>query len=67
MFYTDDPVKDYENYDRAQAELLERLPVCSECGEHIQDEHCYEFGGELICPDCVENNHRKNTEDFEGE
>ncbi len=59
-----------DNYDRfvqheaEQEKWLASLPICSECGEHIQDEYCYEINGELICPDCLKENHRKFTDDY---
>lgn len=64
MHYTDNPIADYNRYDADQQMELERLPVCAECGHPITDEQCFEFNGELICEECLENNHQKNTEDF---
>jgi formylmethanofuran dehydrogenase subunit E len=63
MFYTDDPVKDYERYDNHMTERLLRLPVCSECKERIQTEYLYEIDGELICEDCM-NDHKKDANDY---
>ena len=62
MFYSDDPVADSLRYDAEQDRQLERLPRCCECDEPIQDEYCYEFNDELICPDCLLNNHRHLVE-----
>ena len=62
MFYTDDPIEDFHRYDAEQEARLAELPVCSECGEPIQTECCYEFNDELICVGCLENNHRKLVE-----
>jgi non-homologous end joining protein Ku len=39
MYYTDDPIADFDRYDKEQQERLEQRPVCSVCGEHIQDDH----------------------------
>ena len=64
MFYTDDPVADFERYDAEQEAMLDKLPRCSECDEPIQGETCYEINGELICEECLENNHKKWVEDF---
>jgi len=64
MFYSDDPIRDYENWDAEQQRRLDKLPKCSECGEPIQTEECYEINDELICPDCMETNHRKWVEDY---
>jgi formylmethanofuran dehydrogenase subunit E len=43
---------------------LEKYPVCAECGERIQDDECYEFDGQLICSECLKDNHRRWTEDY---
>lgn len=51
-------------YEEERDRELRKLPVCSECDEYIQDEYCYEINGELICPDCIERNHRKFTKDY---
>ena len=64
MFYSDDPVADFYQYDAQQQAELDKLPVCSECDHPIQSETCYEFDGGLICEDCLENNHKKWVEDF---
>lgn len=65
MYFTDDPVADADRYFAEKDAELERLPLCSECSEPIQDEYCFEFNDELICYDCMEMNHRKKTEYFE--
>ena len=50
-----------DNYDyfcMHEAEMdekLDRRPVCVCCEEHIQDDHAYNIGGELYCPDCMES------------
>lgn len=53
----------WEQHEAEQQRLLDKLPICSECGEHIQAEECYEFNGKYICPDCLIENHRRWTED----
>lgn len=63
VFYTDDPVKDFENYDRDQARKLSELPVCADCDEPIQDSTCYEFNGEYICESCLKTYHQKDVGD----
>lgn len=63
VFYTDDPVKDFENYDRDQARKLSELPVCMDCDEPIQDSTCYEFNGEYICESCLKTYHQKDVGD----
>ena len=64
LFRTDDPERDFLKHDAEQQKQLEKLPRCSECDEPIQSEKCYEFNGELICPECLENYHEKETEDY---
>ena len=55
MSWTDDPLADFEAHDAEQEEALRRLPVCYDCGEHIQDEYYYCIGGKNICPSCLED------------
>ena len=64
MPYSDDPAADFARHDAEQTKWLEKLPVCVECDHPIQDEHCYEINDELICEECLKNNHRKNTDDY---
>ena len=64
MSWTDDPVRDAERYEAEQERQLQRLPVCCECGYPIQTDECYEFNDELICPDCLRDNHRKWVDDY---
>ena len=63
--WTDDPVKDAERHMARQEKQLESLPVCCECDKPIQSEHCFEINDELICPDCMNDNHRKWVEDYD--
>ena len=53
MFRTDDPIADFERYDREQAEHEATLPHCDECGEAIYESY-YEIHNELICDKCIE-------------
>lgn len=66
MCWTDDPVADYDKYSDECEKALEKLPVCCECGEHIQDEYCYEFNGEYICEGRLNDYHRKAVDDIVG-
>lgn len=54
----------YRAYEHEQNRMLERRPICSECGEHIQEEKCHLFDGKFICPSCMEE-HEVWTEDYE--
>ena len=64
LIWTDDPGADYSRYDAQLQRELERLPTCSECCNPIQSEECYEFNNELICEECLIDNHRKRVEDL---
>lgn len=52
---TDDPLKDFESWDREQAKQLAKLPLCNICGEPIQQEKAFKLDGEFICDDCIDN------------
>ena len=45
----------WREHDAEQEERLSRLPMCSKCSEHIQDECCYFIDGEYICESCMDN------------
>lgn len=64
MNWTDDPVKDHDRYQNEKDKQLQKLPKCSECDNPIQTEECYEINDELICPECLKDNHRKWVEDY---
>ena len=64
MFYTDDPAADYDRYQDEQDKQLQKLPKCSYCDEHIQDDHLYEINDELICEECLKDNFRKLVDDY---
>lgn len=44
--------------DEAEA-ILDGLPVCCCCGNHIQDDHYYDVDGEIYCGDCMEDTFRR--------
>lgn len=54
----------HARYDAEKEAELDKLPKCAECGEPIQSEKCYEIDGELICQECLENNHMHWVEDY---
>ena len=64
MIFTDDPLSDFDRYDRQHEEWLNSLPVCDCCGEPIQDDFCYEINGDMICEDCLDMHFRKAVEDI---
>lgn len=65
MYISDNPDRDFERWDREQQNWLNKRPVCCECDEPIQEEMCFEINGEYICETCMNDNHRKYTEDCE--
>lgn len=60
-----DPIRDWERRDYEQQRWLNRRPRCSCCGEHIQDEVCYEINDKLFCEECMKDEFERDTEDFE--
>lgn len=54
----------YDRYQRQQESELARLPKCSCCGEAITDEHFYLINDEKICQACLDDNHRRFTDDY---
>ncbi len=64
MYYSDEPLKDFDRYDADQQAKLDKLPKCSDCGKSIQDEHFYLINDEAICQNCLDSNYRKDIEDY---
>lgn len=64
MAWTDDPISDFNRHDKEQSDRLANLPGCGICSETIQDDHYYLINDEEICPDCLENEFRKEIEDY---
>lgn len=57
--WTDNPVADFLRHDAEQTEALEKLPVCVDCGEPLQDDF-YEICDMQICEDCIRNYKKTN-------
>ena len=64
MFYSDDPVSDFDRYDAAQNKQLSRLPECVYCERPIQDDFLYLVNDEFICESCLENHFKKPTDNY---
>jgi hypothetical protein len=62
-FYSNNPEKDYDRWLEANERWLESRPVCKWCGEHIQEEHAYQVGDDLVCESCMEGE-KVNVDDF---
>ena len=58
---TDDPIMDFYRHDDEAEAWRRSRPVCSLCGEHIQETHALRLDGEWICERCI----RENTEEIE--
>lgn len=54
----------WEAKTRREEAWLEEQPVCDYCGEHIQDEECFDDGEKRLCLECLKNNFIKRTEDL---
>lgn len=53
----------WKKHQDSQDAWLARRPVCSECGEHIQEESAFRINDELICESCMVI-YRVNVEDY---
>ena len=62
MYRTDNPDKDFLDYDAEQSEYERKLPHCDYCGEAIHEKY-YEIDGETICEECLEANFAKWVND----
>lgn len=63
MIYTDNPVRDFDRYDREQERKLEKLLQCEDpkCGKHIQDDYYFEIDGEILCEKCMIRRYRRDN------
>ena len=52
MFYSDDPIADFERHSAEQERNMRRLPVCSNCRERIQQGQAIKVDGKWFCEDC---------------
>ena len=42
----------------------DNYPVCSDCDKFVKGKHFYLINDEVICPDCLETNYKKDIEDY---
>ncbi len=54
----------HDEYEREQESKLDRYPKCDCCGEPITDDYFYNIDGTFICETCLNEEYRKNTEDY---
>lgn len=64
MFYSDDPLMDFDRYDRAMAQREAKLPKCEKCGKPINDDFYYEIDAEILCEKCMQDEYARSTEDY---
>lgn len=64
MFFTNDPVADYDRYCAALEREMERLPECACCGNRITDDFLFYIEGDVYCEECMKDNFRRPTDDF---
>lgn len=57
-----DPLDDFNRLDLAQSRWLARRPMCSVCGERIQDEQAIYIEEHWICEQCIKD-HREWIDD----
>ena len=50
------------DHEHEQEKWLAKLPVCTCCGEPIQDEYGYYIDKEWFCEDCMRAEFRKSIE-----
>ena len=53
------------DHERQLDKQLAQLPVCADCGHHIQDDHYYLINDKAICPECLESGYRKEVDCFD--
>lgn len=61
MYRTDDPLLDFDRWERQKARLAESLPKCDICGRPIDDTY-YNLYGEICCEDCLDEHFRVTVE-----
>ena len=63
-YRTDDPIADAARYDADRERELKKLPKCSCCRNHIQDDFLYEIGGVLYCERCLNDDFKHDIENY---
>lgn len=66
MRYSDDPLADFNAYDRDRQQKQRNLPQCDYCNETLDDVY-YDIYGECVCEDCIRKYFRKECDAFTGE
>ena len=64
MFYSDNPIRDYDRYCEEQEREMERYPECCDCGKRITDDFVYYIFGDIYCEECMKDEYRRPVDDF---
>lgn len=59
-----DNYSQWERHEAKKEAWLAKRPVCSYCGEPIQDDDLWDINGELYHTECAEMEFKKCTEDY---
>ena len=62
--YIPDNYDAWKEHEAESEKMLERLPVCSWCGERVQDEYYYNINDEVVCEECLNSQCRRLTYDY---
>lgn len=52
---SNDPVRDWNKKCIDEYDHIKDLPVCANCGEHIQQESAVKIGGKWYCDACLDD------------
>lgn len=58
MTYTDDPIADFLAWDNKQESWLQKLPVCVDCEQPIQQDTAVYINDEWLCDECLDSYRR---------
>ena len=64
MFYSDEPVRDFDRHDMAMAQRVAKLPKCERCGKPINDDRYFLINEEILCENCMVDEYGRSTEDY---
>lgn len=62
MRITDDPLRDFDTWEREREAELKRLPKCGKCENPIQDDFYYDIDGDILCEDCLNDLYKHPVE-----
>ena len=66
--YIPDYTEQHAEYEARLERSLRKYPRCSRCKESIVDDEFYNFDGDYVCEDCLDDyisvNFKVNTEDY---